>query len=178
MVSKDRRVFGFGSLVNPETHAFATMSKAHVSGEIREWASVADWPHAFLSLTPQEGITVPGLVLSVPATLQADLDRRETHYTRHDLPAAGKDVVTYRATSQTRQTDKPILLSYLDVVIKGYLEQFTEAEAAAFFFSTRNWDHPILNDRAKPLYPRASVLNADQTAFVDRQIAAISATVI
>jgi hypothetical protein len=50
----------------------------------------------------------------------------------------------------------PVLLSYLDVVVQGYLQEFDEAGVAHFFDTTDGWDAPLLDDRTHPHYPRPS----------------------
>ncbi len=62
-------------------------------------------------------------------------------------------------------------MSYLDVVIQGYLTEFGEEGAARFFETTSGWNAPLLNDRAAPLYPRAQSLTVDETAFIDQALA-------
>ena len=63
--------------------------------------------------------------------------------------------------------DHPILLSYLDVVLQGYLHVFGEAGVQHFMETTDGWDTDVLNDRANPIYPRAQSLSADEIALVD-----------
>ena len=62
---------------------------------------------------------------------------------------------------------RPVLLSYVDVVVQGYLREFGEDGVARFFETTDGWDAPMRNDRANPLYPRHQVLSAEETALVD-----------
>ena len=72
----------------------------------------------------------------------------------------------------------PILMSYLDVVVQGYLREFGECGALNFFATTKGWDSPILNDRESPRYPRYQQLSRRETAFVDDQLAGIGVSVI
>ena len=65
----------------------------------------------------------------------------------------------------------PIVLSYLDVVVQGYLRVYGEAGAHRFFETTEGWGLPVLNDRAAPRYPRHQPLSAAETAFVDTKLA-------
>ena len=66
-----------------------------------------------------------------------------------------------------RRRAHPILLSYLDVVIQGYLRHFGPDGVARFVATTEGWNAPVLNDRAAPLYPRAQRLTAAETGLVD-----------
>ncbi len=64
-------------------------------------------------------------------------------------------------------TRHPILLSYLDVVLQGYLREFGREGAEAFVATTDGWDAPVLDDRAAPIYSRHQRLDRADTAFVD-----------
>ena len=68
-------------------------------------------------------------------------------------------------------------MSYLDVVVQGYLRTFGPDGALRFFETTDGWGSPILNDRAAPRYPRHQQLDPDETHFVDTQLARLSAVV-
>jgi hypothetical protein len=63
--------------------------------------------------------------------------------------------------------ENPILLSYLDVVLQGYLHRFGVDGARAFVATTDGWHAPVIDDRAAPRYPRAQRLTGDEAAFVD-----------
>ena len=45
---------------------------------------------------------------------------------------------------------RPVLLSYVDVVVQGYLHEFGEDGVARFFETTDGWNAPMKNDRAEP----------------------------
>ena len=64
-----------------------------------------------------------------------------------------------------------MLLSYLDVVVQGYLREFGEQGVQRFFDTTDGWDAPVLNDRADPVYPRHRTLNEQERALVDDMLA-------
>jgi len=65
------------------------------------------------------------------------------------------------------------LLSYLDVVVQGFVHEFGTAGAKAFFETTDGWDTPVLDDRAAPIYPRAQTLSAEEQALTDRLLAQV-----
>lgn len=69
--------------------------------------------------------------------------------------------------------DHPILLSYLDVVVQGYLRMHGLGGVAHFFETTAGWGLPVLNDRADPIYPRHQSLSVKEQALVDRHLAAV-----
>jgi hypothetical protein len=72
----------------------------------------------------------------------------------------------------------PILLSYIDVVVQGFLCEFGPQGAEDFFATTTGWNAPILNDRSAPQYPRAQRLTAQETAVVDAGLSNLGATLI
>jgi hypothetical protein len=125
----------------------------------------------------------------VPDGDWAALDERERAYARlevpdehveHDHPGSPK-VHIYKVqpgNDAAPSVRHPILLSYLDTVIKGYLDVFGEAGVADFFATTDGWDSPIHNDRAAPVYPRHQQLSDYLRDFVDQKLAAVDANVI
>jgi len=67
----------------------------------------------------------------------------------------------------------PLRLSYIDVVVQGFLEIFGEAGAERFFDSTAGWNAPVIDDRAAPLYARHRPLTDRQRGVVDAHLAAL-----
>ena len=138
---------------------------------------------AFLTAVPDATSEIDGLLAEVPGQDWAALDAREHSYDRdlardvaHHL---GDDahVHIYHAPPE-RHTPAtmlhPVLLSYLDVVVQGYLREFGEAGVARFFATTDGWDAPVLDDRKHPIYPRHQVLNSSERALTDDHIAQLS----
>lgn len=176
----DPYFFGYGSLVNRQTHAYPQATQAHVRGWRRVWQGTTLRDVAFLTAEPWDGGEIKGLIAAVPGADWAALDVREAAYARHAVDdidhghGAALDVQIYSVEAKYRDaTAHPILLSYLDTVIQGYLAEFGEGEARAFFETTGGWHHPIRDDRAAPLYPRATQLTPDERAFVDDNLARI-----
>ena len=64
-----------------------------------------------------------------------------------------------------------IWLSYLDVVLQGYLHVFGSEGPAHFMATTDGWDIGIEDDRGAPQYPRAQSLSTTEIAMVDGLIA-------
>jgi hypothetical protein len=100
------------------------------------------------------------------------LDERERGYDRHaiQIPEGETPTAVYAVPEDSwlpHGPDHPILLSYLDVVIAGYLEKFGTQGPQHFFETTQGWDAPVLNDRARPLYPRSKPLGDDVRDLVD-----------
>ena len=181
--ASDPYFFGYGSLVNRATHGYGEAHPAHVRGWRRVWRHTARRPVAFLSVRPDPQGAIDGLIASVPGADWAALDLREAGYDRmplvdsviHRLERAA-EIALYSIPDHAHQPPSlryPILLSYIDVVVQGYLREFGEAGVAGFFDSTEGWDAPILDDRAAPQYPRHQRLSADERALVDDHLAAL-----
>lgn len=173
--------FGYGSLVNRATHDYPQAQPATLTGWRRIWVRTALRDVVFLSVHPAQGDSIDGLIASVPRADWAALDLRESGYTRIDATAAvqhqamASDIAIYQVPSaaQRKGGDHRILLSYLDVVVQGFLREFGEAGAEHFFATTDGWDTPVQDDRAAPLYPRAQTLSAPERALTDRLLAQV-----
>ena len=173
--------FGYGSLVNRDTHGFTEAHVARLRGWKRVWRHSSLRPVAFLTVAPDDTSEIDGLIAAVPGDDWAALDERERAYTR--VPAAHQvthslthqpEIAVYSIPGGTHDhpTDThPALLSYIDVVVQGYLREFGEEGAKGFFDTTDGWEAPVLDDRADPIYPRHRVLTSDERAFVDDQLA-------
>ena len=180
--------FGYGSLVNRATHAFEDAHPARLSGWRRAWRHTRLRPLAFLTAVPAEGHVIDGLVAHVPNDDWAALDEREhaydrtpvTHVTDHAVPRAIHVQVYSIPHGRHGVPDEthPVLLSYIDVVVQGYLREFGEAGVARFFDTTDGWDAPILDDRAAPIYSRSQRLTGDERGLVDNGLRAVDARII
>lgn len=172
--------FGYGSLVNCDTHGFAPVYRARAQGWRRAWRATSARRLAFLTAIPDLDSRIEGLMAPVPDGDWAALDEREYAYDRHDAVhqidheaplQAGAGRIAIYAIAPERMTaptpEHPILLSYLDVVIQGYLRHFGEEGVARFIETTDGWEAPVLNDRAAPQYPRAQRLSSRETGLVD-----------
>jgi hypothetical protein len=182
----DPYFFGYGSLVNGATHDFANPVQASLSGWRRAWRHTDLRPVAFLTAIPDPACVIEGMIAQVPKGDWVALDQREWAYDR--VAATGSvshalapeiDIAVY-AVPEARHTiplDRyPILLSYLDVVVQGYLREYGPDGADRFFSTTDGWEAPILDDRAEPRYPRHQNLSAAETAFVDTRLARLRRT--
>jgi len=171
----DPSFFGYGSLVNLATHDFPNPRSATLSGWRRIWKQAATRPVAFLSVHEADG-EIDGLVCDVPNADWKALDERENAYTRIDISdRLGGQTAIYQANPvkvAPASTGHPILLSYLDVVVQGFLQNFGEQGVADFFATTDGWG-PIKDDRVDPISPRHQLLTAKETALVDHHLAAM-----
>ena len=135
-----------------------------------------------------EGCQIDGLIAAVPEGDWEALDAREYAYERHTVThqihteslqdlSSVQVYATRPDISREAGTSHPILLSYLDVVVQGYLQQFGPDGVADFFTTTRGWSTPILDDRSSPIYPRAQRLTSEEQACVDGWLKSLSAVV-
>ena len=173
--------FGYGSLVNRDTHGFDGVHPARLKGWRRVWRHTLLREVAYLTVIPDPEAEIDGLIAAVPGDSWAALDARERAYDR--VPAAHQvthalphrpEIAIYAIPDGKHgrpSTAGPVLLSYLDVVVQGYLREFGEAGVARFFDTTDGWDAPILDDRSAPRYPRHRRLSASERDFVDAQLA-------
>lgn len=170
--------FGYGSLVNTATHSYGGAQPARLKGWRRAWVHTSLREVAFLSAVPCENSEIDGLIAEVPGADWAALDEREFAYER--LPASdrvqhglsGAPEISVYAVAADKQNgvseQHPILLSYLDVVLQGYLQVFGKEGLQGFVETTDGWDAPILDDRAAPRYPRhQSIAAAERKIFDD-----------
>jgi gamma-glutamyl AIG2-like cyclotransferase len=179
--------FGYGSLVNRATHDFSNPQPAQLTGWRRVWRHTDLRPVAFLSVVQDADSVIDGLIAHVPHEDWDALDQREWAYDR--IPATNAvrhpvktdiEIAVYAvpdARHNAPSARHPVLLSYIDVVVQGYLREFGLDGAAQFFATTDGWDVPVENDRATPRYPRHQHLTATESAFVDDHLAAYSAQV-
>jgi len=180
--------FGYGSLVNRATHSFADAHPAQLTGWRRAWAHTNLREVAFLTAVPAAGHVIDGLVAHVPGDDWAALDHRERAYDRSAVTettdhAVPRDIhIQVYAIPHGKHglpdVAHPVLLSYLDVVVQGYLREFSEDGVKRFFETTDGWDAPILDDRATPIYSRAQALAQEERGLVDDWLRAVDARVI
>jgi hypothetical protein len=178
--------FGYGSLVNRATHDYASAHPARVDGWRRAWRHTLSRPVAYLTAVPDEGSTIDGLIAEVPMADWTALDLRERAYDRvraagvsHPL-AATPEVHIYwvpEGKHEAASHAHPILLSYLDVVVQGYLREYGEGGVERFFATTDGWEGPVLNDRLAPRYSRHQPLSRFEHGLVDAWLAALSVEV-
>lgn len=177
----DSYLFGYGSLVNRSAHNFAQAIPAQVTGWRRMWRQTKFRDVPYLTVVPAPGHVIDGLIAAVPNEDWAGLDLREKNYDRLRLPTNdirhghARDITvhmykTNAANDAGADVRHPILLSYLDCVIQGYLQVFGPSGAEDFFATTDGWDTPILNDRQAPIYTRHVQLSDTERAFVDSQL--------
>ncbi len=177
----DAFFFSYGSLVNRATHAYTDAHPATARGWRRVWRHTPVRPMAFLTVHRAPGSHIRGLMAAVPGDDWRTLDAREEAYDRlraqdqidHHLPHR-PDVALYvipEGKHGTPSQKQPILLSYLDVVVQGFLREYGADGVRDFFDTTDGWDAPVLDDRAAPRYPRHQNLSRPELRMVDEALA-------
>ncbi|SIT83009.1 gamma-glutamylcyclotransferase family protein [Pontibaca methylaminivorans] len=177
-------VFGYGSLVNLTTHSLGEPRTGTLHGWRRGWYDTAARPLAFLTAVRDDSSSIEGIIAHVPGGDWQALDAREAGYDRVAqtgicVRVGPLELAVYAIPPRARietAPRRPILLSYLDVVVQGYLHQFGPEGVARFFATTDGWDAPVLDDHSAPRYPRHRRLSSRETALVDDHLAALGAT--
>lgn len=178
--------FGYGSLVNKDTHIYDDTHPAQLRGWRRAWVRTEGRDTVFLSVVPDADATIDGLIAAVPGADWAALDLRETGYQRLASgtaivhPLTHDPWVEHYSVPQEHlrpDGDHVILLSYLDVVVQGYHRVFGAEGVTRFFDTTDGWDTPILNDREAPRYPRHKALSTHEKSLVEDHLTRVSARV-
>ena len=173
MLPVSPRFFGYGSLVNRRTHAYPDARATSVADWRRAWRHTARRDVAYLTATPDPGGRIDGLSAGVPGADWTALDLREAAYLRATLPSGEAIYHIPDGMHGAPDAAHPILMSYLDVVVQGFLDEFGEAGVERFFATTDGWDAPLRDDRAAPTYPRAQTLGREERAVVDRWLARV-----
>jgi hypothetical protein len=180
--------FGYGSLVNTATHSYEDAQPARLKGWRRQWVQTGLREAAFLTAIRCGDSEIDGLIAAVPGADWAALDEREWAYDRlaatdavsHGL-CASTDVSVYAVPEERHAAGSevhPVLLSYLDVVVQGYLQTFGEDGVAEFFATTGGWDVPVLDDRRNPRYPRHQYLTQQERTLTDAHLQSARARII
>jgi hypothetical protein len=181
--------FGYGSLVNRDTRPTGEFSEpATLHGWQRVWENRTADPErsqqctslSIELLTEASKGSIEGVVARMPVSDLAQLDQRESGYDRLRLPISDfqltdnvetDHIYVYQSQLPNRflaDDQHPILQSYIDCVLAGYVRQFGPSGMQSMIDSTRGWDRPVLDDRAAPHYPRAVNIDADLQSSIDQ----------
>ena len=154
---RDAVFFGYGSLVNGATHAYPGLRAARLPGWGRGWRRAPGRRVSLLTALPG-GCGIDGALASVPGGDWTALDAREASYHRHPVSIAIPDgnvaAAVYAVPAPVPSEGAPILASYLEVVVQGFLDLHGSSGAERFFDETDGWEATVFDDRAAPLYPR------------------------
>jgi hypothetical protein len=138
-----------------------------------------------LTVSPSTGERVQGVLILCSLDELRHVDERELGYLREAVPLGDvccsieswpRSVFVYRSKQECyRQGSRemPIWWSYLECVLFGYLKKFGKPGVDRFVASTSGWATPVLDDRARPRYPRAHDIPKEERSFLDNAIARI-----
>ena len=178
--------FGYGSLVNRRTlPEHAELRRVRVRGWRRAWRLAGESSfgrRCTLTVVTDPDSEIAGVVVAQKHEGREDLDRREKHYDPHVIEPADltwidgqpdrwpEPFIFVSKPEHTRQgdDDHPVYLSYIDVVISGFMDQFGEDGARHFVETTLDWHVPVVNDRANPRYARSLELSRHDHDLCDR----------
>ncbi|WP_146006449.1 gamma-glutamylcyclotransferase family protein [Cohaesibacter celericrescens] len=193
--------FGYGSLVNDNTRNAESFGFAgRLKGYRRRWSiwHSSEERKAFgfggvaaLSVTANSQAFCDGLLIFDRKDHLPNVDQRENMYdrilidladfqTEHAMPL-GVDCYIYvgqPAHSDTVDPHFPILQSYVDAVMQGFLHKFGEAGVERFIAETDGWQTPIVQDRHIPFYPRNVTLTQTEQILLDSYIKQSGAPVV
>lgn len=174
-------VIGYGSLVNRATlPPYLEARPILVPGFRRAWRAAGRTARGgvcSLSVVRDETCAIEGLAVTFDESERTTMTLREHRYVPLRLP---DEAIIYQAEPEIDRygdADHPIELSYVDVILQGYLREFGLAGAERFMATTDGWHVPIRDDRACPNYPRAQKLTAEERAIVDRLLGGVDARV-
>ena len=182
--------FGYGSLVNRATlrTEIVTAYPARLTGYRRVWRPRPAHAPKFGGIGPAvltsqraEGVSIDGLLVIDKLKNLPDVDERENLYRRNDIatsdlafeddtPALDFPLFVYEQDYEPEEgaAPSPILRSYLDAVMQGFLTVFGEEGLARFISETDGFDLPIHEDRDDPVYPRPVRLADGEAEIFER----------
>ncbi|WP_339765893.1 gamma-glutamylcyclotransferase [uncultured Hoeflea sp.] len=188
--------FGYGSLVNRATLSTGLVQahRARLKGWRRTWRPRPDMgatpgvtlpdgiTPSLLSAHRAEGFSIDGLLVIDFAVNLPGIDTREFRYHRRDITLSdlefaepghvlGGEIALHvyeaRIEHPAAEGPAPILRSYLDAVMQGFLREFGPDGLHRFVAETDAFHTPIHEDRAEPLYPRAVSLSPAEVELFD-----------
>ncbi|MCY6380302.1 gamma-glutamylcyclotransferase family protein [Hoeflea prorocentri] len=180
--------FGYGSLVNRATLRtdYVAAQPVRLMGWRRCWRprhaqDPIDSGHvtSLLSARQVEGSVIDGLLIYDRLDNLPSVDEREMTYDRVAVPIERLDmaggelpdcpVYVYEAQTNTADHDPhhPILQSYLDAVLQGFLREFGRQGVHDFLETTDGFERHVHADRQDPVYPRAVRLIEEERSFID-----------
>ncbi|WP_113155387.1 gamma-glutamylcyclotransferase family protein [Nitratireductor sp. OM-1] len=172
--------FGYGSLVNRDTHRTEIVDAlpARLKGWRRHWVRRDEEScRALLSVRRDPASVIDGLLVIDRAENLPAVDLREERYQRVSLAPADLELSAdlpadcplrvYEANLVHAPVRLEIIQSYLDAVLQGFLREYGRSGVERFVSETEGFDAEILADRKTPTYPRAVVLSDEEKSLFD-----------
>lgn len=163
-------IFGYGSLICQDSRSRTGVTSdaypIEVTGIQRRWSMHSpEWPATAVSAHHSPTHRCNGVYFAVDDRNLQKFDERERGYTRIALPwhqvdsldsqALPEDGILWAYVGQETgapSSARPIMQSYLDVILHGCLNFGTEF-TTRFTQTTELWQH-LVDDRHDPQYPR------------------------
>ena len=172
-------IFGYGSLINPESRA--KTGESGIAIPVRLWGVQRAWnlvAHAFqltgVGATYKPSSYANGVIIPVSESELPKFDEREVRHGYKRVPVnrgnitmlvdgavSSGNIWVYVTDSPGRPTEAaPIAQSYVDVVLSGCLSVDLQNHdidnnfVREFVSTTEGWNSPWVNDRNQPRYPR------------------------
>lgn len=182
-------IFGYGSLICKDSRSRTGVSgdafPVEVKGIERRWSlHTPDWPATALGAHKHPTARCNGIYFPVDDENLTRFDEREQGYSRiaidwqdvvatssKEKPSSGTLWVYVGHSSKQPNKHKPIMQSYLDVILNGCLD-YGEPFAKRFTQTTLLWQH-LVNDRSQPAYLRPLKSTArlnDIDAIIQQQL--------
>ncbi|MEX3009486.1 gamma-glutamylcyclotransferase family protein [Hoeflea sp. TYP-13] len=180
--------FGYGSLVNRDTLRtdYVHAQPVRLHGWRRCWRPRmhgdpirSGKPTSLLSARQMAGSVIEGLLVFDRVSNLPCVDEREATYDRVRVPLDRLEVIdgklpdcrvyVYEAQTNSASHDPhhPILQSYLDAVLQGFLNEFGRQGVHDFLDSTDGFERTVHADRHDPIYPRSVTLSLEERTFID-----------
>jgi len=185
-------VLGYGSLLSKDSrerysNIFTQGIPVTVEGFERAWVTRSlSEKQTYVGATPNKRESLNAQL--IPTTLNPTLQAREKDY--RFVSVTSENVIFNNIDSQYRallieqlspfslwicetldchepSQAYPVHQTYIDTCLAGCLEHGGIYEAKAFVANTKLWDHPRINDRANPLYPRSARVSSDVHQIID-----------
>ncbi len=184
--------FGYGSLVNRATlrTEIVTAYPARLTGYRRVWCGRPAHAPKFGGIGPAvltaercEGAAIDGMLVVDRLENLPAVDERENLYRRNSIslgdlaftgtaPELDCPLFVYERDYEPEEgvAASPILRSYLDAVMQGFLTVFGPEGLARFVAETHNFALPIHEDRDNPVYPRSVTLGEGEADLFERAL--------
>ena len=179
---------GYGSLVNRDTLRtdYVHAQPVRLHGWRRCWRPrmqgdpiPSRLPSSMLSVRQVPDSIIDGLLVFDKLSNLPAVDEREATYDRITVPIERLEILggpvpdcvvyVYEAQTNTAPHDPghPILQSYLDAVLQGYLREFGRQGVHDFIGSTDGFERDIHTDRHDPIYTRPVTLADEERHLFD-----------
>ena len=137
MSTTNRYIFGYGSLMNPESLAVTSttakiIARVKLNGYQRKVNAMSDaYPEVAMNIVPSAAYTVEGVLIEFPEADMPQLQTRETGYRMVDVTKSMQDtfdqaVYTFIAPNRSEYAGKVVHQAYINTCLGGVPEDDRE----------------------------------------------------